>query len=544
MTTFSELSRTLNVWMRWLRIRRGLIWALRGLLLGLALALVFGLIGLLQARLLRAEFLVLVASLVLTASLGAGLIAVFWPISRLKAARAFDLEFHLGERVSTALELSQEREKHPGEMLQKQLADALAVAKTVHPRRDMPVHIRPAEGLLALLLVLSLGLLWTRGQTWFAAAQQARAVQQAVTKQAVKLEEIIKQVETNPSLSEEQKKALSAPLAQALNSLKQNPSLESSVSTLTSTGEKLQALADPQAQQTAQALQQAGGELAKQQGSPLQGVGENLAKGNPIAAAGELAKTDLSQLTPQQAAQTADQLSQLAQSLQSSNPALAQQLNQAAQALKNGNTAAAQQALKQASQSMAQAGQQQAMAQAAGQAATQVQQGAGQMLAAGGGGQQPVAGQPGSNPGANQNPQTGGQSGANQNPQNGGQSGAGSGKGTGQGSQSGGPQAGKSPIAQNNGAGDGGETTFEQIYAPTLLGGTGGPQLGLPNANGQGGDVVGQGPVTPGDPAQSLVPYDQVFAHYNDVTHQAIENGQIPFEFTQIVRNYFDSLKP
>lgn len=534
MKNFSDLSRILTGWMRWMRLRRGVIWALRGLSLGLTCALLLGLIGLVQARLLRAEFVTLVAALALTGFLVTGLAAVFWPIPHLKAARAFDLEFHLDERVSTALELHQAGEKDPdSEMLQKQLEDALAAAKTVRPRRDLPLRIKPIEGLLALALLLLLSVAYTRGGTYFQAAQQARNVQQAVAQQTEKIEELLKKVEANPALTEEQKKALSAPLEQALKDLKQNPSLESSVSTLTSTGEKLQALTDPQAAQTAQALQQAGSDLAKQEGSPLQSVGEQLAKGNPLAAASELANTDLSQLSPEQAAQTVQQLEQLAQLLQASNPQLAQQLNQAAQALKSGDKAAAQQALNQAAQSMAQAGQQQAISQAAGQAAQQMQQGAGQVVAAGGGQQ---TAQTGTSPG--QNP------GSSQNPQNGASAGAGSGKGTGQNPQSNGPEAGSAPIPQNNGAGDGGQTSYEQIYAPTLLGGEGGPQVGLTNPPGENGEVIGQGPTTPGGEGQSLVPYTDVYSQYEAINRQAIENGQIPFEFTQIIRNYFDSLKP
>ena len=525
MTNFSELSHHLANWIRWLRIRRGLAWALRGLLIGLTFSLLLGLLGLLQARILRSEYLTLVAASAAIFALGASLIAVLWPIPHLKAARVFDLEFHLDERISTALELHQHPANIPAEMLQKQLADAVAAAKPVQPRRDLPLRIRPIEGLLALALILLLSLTWVRGETFFQAAQQARNVEKTVAEQAEKIEEILKQVEANPALTEEQKKALSAPLEQALNELKGNPSLESSVSTLTSTGEKLDALTDPQAGETAQALQQAGSDLAKQDGSPLQSVGEQLAQGNPIAAASELANTDLSQLSPAEAAQAAEQLQQMAEALQSTNPQLAQQLNQAAQALQNGDTAAAQQALNQAAQSMAQTGQQQAMNQAAGQAAAQMQQGAGQIVAAGGG-------QPGQTPGMSANPQ------------NGSAGGAGSGKGEGQGSQNSGQEAGSAPIPQNNGAGDGGETSYEQIYAPTLLGGEGGPQVGLSNPLGENGEIIGQGPITPGEPGESLVPYNEVFTLYEQFNRQAIENGDIPFEFAQIIRNYFDSLKP
>jgi len=529
MDTYHALTLHLARWMRWQRTRRSAIWAVRGSAIGLTLALLLGLLGLVQGWYLRAEFLALVAALTLTATLVTSLVAVFWPILHLEAARAFDLEFHLGERISTALELHQHPEKIPAEMLHRQLEDALAAAQTVQPRRDLPLKIHRLEALAALALLLVLGVVYMRGETAFQAAQQARNVQKAVEQQAETIEELLKKVETNPALTEEQKKALSTPLEQALNDLQENPGLESSVSTLVSTGEKLQALTDPQAAQTAQALQQAGTELAKQEGSPLQSVGEQLAQGNPLAAANQLANLDLSQLSPEQAAQTAEHLSQMAESLQSTNPQLAQQLNQAAEALQNGDTAAAQQALNQAAQSLAQTGQQQAMNQAAGQAAQQMQQGAGQVVAAGGG--QPTA-------------QTGQGSGASQNPQNGQGSGAGAGSGQGSNPQANGSEAGAAPIPQNNGPSDGGETSYEQIYAPTLLGGEGGPQVGLSTGNGENGEIIGQGPVTPGQESPSMVPYTEVWAQYEAANRRAIENGQIPFEFTQIIRNYFDSLKP
>jgi hypothetical protein len=525
MTTFTELSGILTGWMRWQRTRRGLAWAVRGLLIGLTLSLFFGTLGLVQGWYLRAEFLALAAALSLSATLLTSLVAVTWPIPHLEAARSFDQAFHLRERISTALELHQNPVNVPAEMLHRQLEDALAAAQTVQPRKDLPLKIRPLEALTALALILLLGAVYTRGETYFQAAQQAREVQKAVQEQVETIEELLKKVETNPSLTEEQKKALSAPLQQALNDLKQNPGLESSVSTLVSAGEKLEALTNPQTGQATQALQQAGSELAKQDGSPLESVGEQLAAGNPIAAASELANTDLSQLSPEQAAQTAEQLQQMAQTVASSNPQLAQQLNQAAEALQNGDTAAAQQTLNQAAQSLAQTGQQQAMNQAASQAAQQMQQGAGQVVAAGGG---------------EQAAQTG--AGSSQNPQ--GSSGAGSGTGTSDNPNAQSGQAGTSPIPQNNGPGDGGETSYEQIYAPNLLGGQGGPQVGLNSGSGEEGEVIGQGPTTPGEEGQSLVPYTDVFGQYEEVNRRALESGQIPFEFTQIVRNYFDSLKP
>lgn len=161
-----------------------------------------------------------------------------------------------------------------------------------------------------------------------------------------------------------------------------------------------------------------------------------------------------------------------------------------------------------------------------------MQQGAGQVIAAGGGQQQ--ANQAGQGAGAGQ--------GSNQGQGNG-TGVAGAGRGSGTGDNPTGQEAGSSPIQQGNGPGDGGETSYEQIYAPELLGGEGGTQVDLPGT-GEDGEVIGEGPTTPGDPGRSLVPYSEVYSQYEQVNNQAIENGEVPAQFTQIIKNYFDSLKP
>lgn len=522
-----ELEQLLMTWISWFRARRAITWAMRGMLGGLFFALMAGLVGLLQARLLRDEFLALVFfSISLFTSL-CGLIGFFLPLGRLQAARFFDLKFALQERVSTALEWGGQGD----EMSVRLVEDATRAARKVDPVRQLPMRLAKWTFLLMMVLAVLLGVLWVRGDAWFQAAQQARNIQQAVDAQEETLEALIQKIETNPALTEEQKRLLTAPLEEALNNLQNNPSLENSVSTLTSTSEKLQTFSSQQALQTAQNLQQAGSQLAGQEGSPLQTVGKALEQGNLISAANQLANMDLSQLNQQEQLEMAQQLEALAQSVQAINPQLAAQLQQAAQALRNGDIAAAQQALSQAAQSLAQTGQQAAMSQAAGQASQQLQQGAGQLIAAGGGQESGTAGQ-------NADGQTAGQGGSES-----GGSGSGSGQSQG-GSLEPGREAGSDPIPQNNGVGDGGLKPYEQIYAPSLLGGEDGQTVTLPDTPGEEGEVIGQGPTTPGESGQSLVPYTDVFSQYEKVNRQAIESGDIPFEFTTIIRSYFDSLRP
>ena len=535
---FTDLSKTVNGWIGWLRLQRAIKWSLRGLVGGLALALGVGVVEIFQAQLLEMEFFIVIAVLLAVTPLIAGTVAYLWPIQPLKAARYFDRVFHLNERVSTALELHQaQHPDQPEAFVQKQLADAVQAARAVRPGKALPWRMPVREGLLALIFVVLLGLTWFRGDAIFQKAQENRAVQAEAIAQAKKVEQILSNIQKNDALSDAQKQELSAPLQQALNELKNNPSKEGAVSALTSASEKLQALNSPEAQKMSQALKDAGNQAAAQKGSPLQSAGEKLAQGDTVGAANDLANTDVSKLSASQSQQLAGQLDAMSKSLADSNPQLAQNLKDAAQALKDGDKAKAQQSLDKAAQSMAQAGQQTAQSQVAGQTAQQLQQGAGQMMVAGGGGQQPAQGQNAQSG----NPQQNGQNGQGQSGQMPG-TGSGDTQGQSQNPSNGGSGTGASNIP--NGPGDGGESAYEQIYAPSLLGGKNGTTVTLPQTGGQGGDVVGTGPANPGDPGTSQVPYQQVYQQYDQSYHQAIENGQIPFEFLQAIRTYFDSLKP
>jgi len=530
MSTINTLSHTLQQWMRWMRLQRALLWAVRGFAAALVLSLLIGGVGLYQAKLLKQEFLALIILLGIIIPLTFGITAYFWKIQTLQAARYFDRAFHLEERVTTAFEL--QAENHSIEIIQKQLDDAINASRGIKPSRDLPLRFKKLDGILTLIFALLIGVLWVRGEALFSAASRQRAVEQAIAQQQTQIEELIKEINANETLTDEQKQALAEPLQEALSSLEENPSVEGAVSTLVSTSEKLQALSDQQAGQSMQALKETGSSLAAQEGTPLEAVGKDLANGDFTSAASELANMDLSQMSAAELQQLAEQLEAAASSLASTNPQLAQQLTNAAQAIRNGDLANAQQAMSNASAQMTQASQQINASQAASQAAGQLQQGAGQVLAAGGTLRESAQG--------NQSAQAG--QGNAQAGQNGSGSGAGSGSGSEAQSGQAGSEAGSSPIPQNNGAGDGGESAYEQIYAPALLGGTGSDTLGLPSS-GTDGDVVGTSPSTATD-GESLVPYTNVFSQYEQFNNQAIENGEVPVQFMDIIRNYFSSLQP
>ena len=525
--TLNNLSLTLQSWIRWLRLQRALTWALRGLTTALALSLLIGGIGLYHAKLLKQEFLALIIALVTLLPILFGIVAYFWKINTLKAARYFDHVFHLEERVSTALELS--TADHTKEIIQKQLDDAVHTSREVKPSRDLPLHLNKFDGILVLVLTLLIGVLWFRGETLFAAASQQRAVNQAIANQEAQIEEIIKEINKNEALTDEQKQALTKPLQEALQDLNKNPSAENAVSVLTNTGEKLKALSNEQANQTSQALKETGSSLKSQAGTPLESTGKDLANGDFTKAASDLQNMDLSKMSPEDLQKLSEQLDETAKSPASANPQMAEALKQASEAIKSGDLTKAQQALANASTQLANTSQQVAAAQMANQAASQVQAGAGQVLAAGG------------NQQASQENTTAQSQGNNQGQQNNGGSGSGSGSGSAPQSNQQGNEAGSSPIPQNNGASNGGESTYEQIYAPSLLNTKDGDTLTLPSS-GKDGEVVGSSPTTATD-GQSLVPYTNVYSQYEQVNHQAIENGEVPAQFMDLIRNYFNSLK-
>jgi hypothetical protein len=75
------------------------------------------------------------------------------------------------------------------------------------------------------------------------------------------------------------------------------------------------------------------------------------------------------------------------------------------------------------------------------------------------------------------------------------------------------------------------------------LGGNNGDTLNLPPSGDKGGDVIGQSPTTATD-GQSLVPYTDVYPQYDEANRQAIDNGEAPQQYLDIIRSYFDSVKP
>ena len=549
----TELNQQLDRWLRRYRLQRAVCWSLRGAVSALVITLPIALVAVFRGALLQSEFVAMVIIVTLSGWLVAALTGYVWRLDRLAAARRFDRHFKLSERMSTALELSRS-DQSTSELGQRQLQDTLLAARRVKVDQQLPLKIKRADALLgAVLLAATLFVVW-RGDAFFQAAAQTRAAQQTISQAAAQIEALSQQVAADPSLTEAQRREMLDALKETQQQLKDAQSLEQATSVLTRGEKKFESLTSSPAEAQAQALRDAGRNLAQNENSPLQNFGQNLAEGNFLAAAQDLRNIDTGQLSSAEVAALAKQLEDAAEALQAGNPELARQLREAAAAARQGDTQKAQQSLEQAAQAMTQTAQQAASSNVARQAATQIGQGRQRMIAAGRSAQaQTAQGNPSS--GGNQSAQ-GNQAGqGNQTGQGTGQgassaqgnssgSGSGAGRGTGSGSNRAGPEAGSKPIGQNNGPGDGGETTYEPIYASQRLGGNEGDTVTLPGSSDPNGDVIGQSGVAPGNDQPSQVPYTQVLAQYVNAYQQAIDSGQVPPQLRDMIRQYFSSLQP
>ena len=520
------LNQHLRKWIQRYRLQRGLRWTWRGLLLGGSGGLAAGYVLMLQGRIIGSELLSAVIGCSLLVSIASGTLAYAWHIPDKGAARHFDRQLNLKERVSTALEFSDRRVSQASEIIRRQYRNTLEAVTQVDIRKEISLDIPRRElSMIIPLLLLVAGTLFF-GTPSFEQADNARSVQTAIEEEIARIEEIQQDIKSDPLLTAADQNVLTEPLDAALQQLQEAQSLEEALSALNQAEQNLQGLSDPNLQAQLQGLQQVGEQLA--QGSsraPLNEFVEDLAKSDLDEAAQSLTEIDPSTLTPPDLDTLSSQLSQAAQALAESNPELSSQLAEAAGALQNGDLEAMREALADAALTLQAAAQEAALANAAGEAADQL--GAG--LAA-------IAEENGIAELLSQTGQTG----------NSGQGAGASGAGNQEFTEPipPGSEVGLTPIDQNNQAGDGGETVYEPIYAPEHLGGEDSMGGNLPQGNAEG-DSLGSISSNPTDPNElSSVPYVQVLAEYDDVYRTALENDEVPLEWRSVVREYFSSLQP
>ena len=145
-----ELSRRLRRFQARLWLEQVLRWSVRGLCLGLALALGGALALVAQQGLVERGVLLTLA----LAGLGAGLLyGLVRPPNLGRVARAVDARLGLASRLCTAVELA--RKPNPGRFAPAQLADARRAALGARLSWSTPLASSWREGLLAALLVVA-----------------------------------------------------------------------------------------------------------------------------------------------------------------------------------------------------------------------------------------------------------------------------------------------------------------------------------------------------------------------------------------------------
>lgn len=549
--TYVHLSEAMAGWDNRYRAQESLRWAPRGLAAGLALGLLMALVSRLLP-LIDTAVLMIVSGVAALVGLVMALIAVWvWPRRPLAMARHFDRVFDLQERMSTAVELSEERlPVQSRELARLQLQDAVNRAQNVTASEGFPLRLQWRELLGVLLLLGALVAAIVLPNPQIAILEEQRAVQEAVSEELERLESLHDEVLNDPALSQEEREVIVETLEESIESL-QRPGVtrEEAVAALAAAEQQLREVAEQAEGETSrnqQALNQAGQSFDTS--GLTDELGEALEQGDLDRASellDELLVPDGAPLTEEQRQALSQELSEAADQVGDANPELAQQLRDASEALQQNNLAGADQSLSQASQQLSQTNQQlqqgQAAGQAAQQAAQQAQQGQEAIAQAGQdqqGGQGAGQGQgPGQQAGAGQGQGPGsGQQG--QQPLNGGGAGTGAGTGAIEGGQTG----GQMPTG-NNPERDA-EREYEEIYAPQRVGGGEGPVVGLPGEGDPSQDPVREGDFVENPAGEAQVPYSEVYADYADAANEALESEYVPLGMRDLVRQYFSSLNP
>jgi hypothetical protein len=528
----NELRPILHDWLRWFRFRRAIAWSAYGFAAGAGAGLAFAAYALLSVRVLREEYTLAIVWLALAGVAAGFMLGMIWRVDELRAARFFDGILGLKERVSTALELHapaggaapRGSAPPPAALIQSQLADTVHAMRAVAVRERLPIQMPRRPLMIAvILLALSAGGAYA-ADAIFKQAGQKRATEAAIAAQAARVEALIEEITLNPDLTEEQKEALLEPLEQAAAALEQAGTLEEAVAALEQAQEELRTLEEPEAQELADNIQRAVNETAQDSQGPLEPFMEHLAEGDFQQAAEDLREINAEDMEQAELNRLADQLEALADALESIDPELAEDLRDAADAVREGDTQAAQQPLQQAAQTLEELGQQAAQGEAAEGAGDQLEEG-----------QQVLV--PGSEPGVSTLPQ--GNQGEGEG-ETGGNSGSGDGEGENSSGQ--GSEAGTEEIDQ--GGGDGlGESQFEPI-TPEDLELDPDDWVSIPPSGAAGDRNIGEGPGGLGGADSSSVPYSSVYAQYQAAAVEAIDQGLIPPQYRDLIREYFSSLEP
>lgn len=545
---FSQIEEELTKWHSRRRLQSLLVWAPRGLLAGLTIALILALISRFRPFMTNAE--IGYAALICGAIglVGGILFSVLRPFSLRQQAIYADRQFGLRERITSALELHEGTIDAPADIRRYQLEDTLSIMKRVDTVKGIPLTIDSQELIMILvaiaLLIAAVG--FPNAQS--SILQGQRAVQQVVDEQVERLEELEEQILNDDTLTPEQQEELLEPINEAREALEDGvDSREEALAELSEAESELRALAEENNTDRLEAqMAEAGSDIQSEAG---QGLSEAMSEGNlsETAEALESLSESVGELSAEEQQQLGSELSQAASELQESNPELAEELAEAGSALQQGDEETAEQALAEAAETAEQLAQQGQTAEAAQQAADELTEG-----------RQEVA-ESESSQGQNegQQPQEGAEApegevspeqGQGGEPQQGlgNQEGEGQTPGLGSPGEGDGPQdaAGSGSGGTNEGGGQG-----DNVFVPPFrdLSEFEGVDIELDadcEASPENcGELLSSTPSEIGE-EESVVPYEEVYAEYANTAYEALSEDYIPIGMKGYIRDYFSSLEP
>ncbi len=525
---------------RRLRLQASVRLLLVTLSLGLLFTLLLSLVGRIYPLTWPTRLLALGLGLTAGGILITQLYAWLRPQSPLAAARQLDRRLRLDERLSTALELAQQPGHTPPALVQAQLDDTSVQLRRFDAARALPLP-SPWRWLgVVCCLALALGANLFIPNPQLDLLQQQAETEAAIAEQKAGFEEVRAELlEDKPLLETPQGQELLQTLDELIKELEENKlNLEEAMAAISTAEQKLAQLRDSQEEQPATL-----NDLAQtfSQFESTNALAEALARRDLAKAAEALASAgQQAAANPEEAQNLANALRQAAQTAEAAgNSDLAGALNRAAEAVEqaagqngqNGTARMAEEALRQAADALAEAGQQQAGQEALEQALANIQEAREQLAR--------TSGQ--------------GEAEAGQSQGVGRQTGPGQGTGGGSGREDPGPgaegltaeQGTSNEMSTDNGPNEGRTREYESLYAPSHLGGEGGPIVKPEEQGAAGGLPIGDAPVDPNqDPGAALVPYDQVYGEYAEAAGQAVDESYIPLGMKGYIRQYFGALEP
>src|SRR5215467_8734252 len=127
-------------WDRRFRLALTPLWLPRGLIGGVVFGLTIAVISRMRPWLFPQQIAIMTGLAILIGAIMALVGVWIWPRSPLHAAQQFDRTFGLKERSSTALEILTGTVSAPPVLVERQLADALAVAGKTKASRHLPLQ--------------------------------------------------------------------------------------------------------------------------------------------------------------------------------------------------------------------------------------------------------------------------------------------------------------------------------------------------------------------------------------------------------------------